>query len=323
MAEQSGRAHRRAGAWAGAGWTPRARELRTPYERERIITPLVYSARVAKRPIAEITRREITELLDLIEANNGQRSADVVLSILRRVYRWHRARDDGFISFPFIPEMSRYSAGEHARARALDDRELRGLWAALGEAGVYGLMLKFLLYTSARLREAARMRWEEIGDDGMWEVPRERNKTKKNPLARPLPAIVFEEVLDKLPRFAGCPYVFTVDGKHAFSGFSRHKKKLDIALAGQIREPWVVHDLRRTARSLMSRALVPVDHAERVLGHVIGGVRGVYDRHAFHAEKKAALEALGRLIERIVHPQENIVVADIGEAREARTRTAG
>jgi hypothetical protein len=41
----------------------------------------------------------------------------------------------------------------------------------------------------------------------------------------------------------------------------------------------------------MSRAGIPSDHAERCLGHVIGGVRGVYDRYEFHAEKKRAYEA--------------------------------
>jgi hypothetical protein len=50
----------------------------------------------------------------------------------------------------------------------------------------------------------------------------------------------------------------------------------------------------------MSRAGVDKDHAERCLGHVIGGVRGVYDRHEYHAEKQQAFEALAALIERIV-----------------------
>ena len=50
----------------------------------------------------------------------------------------------------------------------------------------------------------------------------------------------------------------------------------------------------------MSRAGVPSDHAERCLGHVIGGVRGVYDRYEYHAEKRQAYEALAAIIERIV-----------------------
>jgi hypothetical protein len=52
----------------------------------------------------------------------------------------------------------------------------------------------------------------------------------------------------------------------------------------------------------MSRAGVSSDHAERVLGHVIPGVRGVYDRHEYAAEKRAALEKLDAQIARILHP---------------------
>ena len=74
-------------------------------------------------------------------------------------------------------------------------------------------------------------------------------------------------------------------------------------------EPWVIHDLRRTARSLMSRAKVNVDVAERCLAHVIGGVRGTYDRHSFYDEKRDAFERLAALVERIVNPPTAKVVA--------------
>jgi integrase len=98
-----------------------------------------------------------------------------------------------------------------------------------------------------------------------------------------------------------CPEGFAVLGDIA-----KHKARLDAAI-GLPR--WTVHDLRRTARSLLSRAGVPADIAERCLAHAIGGVRGVYDRHAYIEEKRAAFEALASLIEQIVDP----VVAIKGE----------
>jgi integrase len=70
-------------------------------------------------------------------------------------------------------------------------------------------------------------------------------------------------------------------------------------------KPWRVHDLRRTARSLLSRVVRP-DIAERVLGHAIGGVAGIYDRHRYHDEKADALRLLAGLIDGIVHPRENV-----------------
>ena len=71
---------------------------------------------------------------------------------------------------------------------------------------------------------------------------------------------------------------------------------------------WTLHDLRRTARSLMSRAGAPSDVAERVLGHVIPGVRGVYDRHSYALEKRDALEKLAGLIGLILNPPAGNVV---------------
>jgi integrase len=92
--------------------------------------------------------------------------------------------------------------------------------------------------------------------------------------------------------------VFTTnDGLKPISSLSLFKSQLD---AASDTKGWTLHDLRRTARSLMSRAGIPSDHAERCLGHVIGGVRGVYDRHEYHTEKQQAFEALAALIERIV-----------------------
>jgi hypothetical protein len=59
----------------------------------------------------------------------------------------------------------------------------------------------------------------------------------------------------------------------------------------------------------MSRAGVPSDHAERALGHLIGGVRGVYDRHEYHRKKKQAFDALAAMVERIVNPPASNITA--------------
>jgi integrase len=101
------------------------------------------------------------------------------------------------------------------------------------------------------------------------------------------------------------PFVFSNDSGHTpISGFSKLKADFDKAVTAELGEPmpnFGLHDLRRTARSLMSRAGVPSDHAERCLGHVIPGVRGVYDRHEYRDEKARAYETLSRQVDFIVH----------------------
>lgn len=73
------------------------------------------------------------------------------------------------------------------------------------------------------------------------------------------------------------------------------------------RPGWVLHDLRRSFRTLASRAGVNADYAERALGHVIGGIRGTYDKHEYYREKQDAFEAVATLVERIVNPPANVV----------------
>jgi integrase len=233
--------------------------------------------------------------------------ADGVLSFLRRVFNWHASRSDDFAS-PIVRGMSRTRPKERARERVLSDDELRIVWAVAGRRGIFGRLVQFVLLTSARLRESANLVWTEI--DGVdWTLPSARNKTKLD-LVRPLS----KAALGVLPDRNG-PYVFSTNGHTAISGFTELKRAFDRAVTAEAGGPlprWTIHDLRRTARSLMSRAGVPSDHAERCLGHVIGGIRGTYDRHDFYVEKARAFEALAGLVDRIVNPRPNVVQMKVG-----------
>ena len=92
-------------------------------------------------------------------------------------------------------------------------------------------------------------------------------------------------------------------------GFNDRKKAFDKA-CGVCN--WTLHDLRRTARTLLSKCPgVTPDVAERCLGHAIVGVRGTYDRHDYQPEKTAAFDKLAALISRIVDPPSGDVVVPL------------
>lgn len=59
----------------------------------------------------------------------------------------------------------------------------------------------------------------------------------------------------------------------------------------------------------MSRAGISSDISERCLGHVKSGVEAVYDRHAYLKEKRDAFGKLAALVERIVNPTSDNVIA--------------
>jgi integrase len=276
--------------------------LRSLDQRRRTLERLVFKGSLGRKPIDEIGRLDVSALLDRIAKNNGPVMADRTLAIISKVMNWHATRVNDFVS-PIVRGMAKTKASERARSRVLDDDELRAVWrAAEASTEPFGTLVQFLLLTGARRSEAAKMTWSELsGVD--WLLPADRNKVKLD-LVRPLSPMALA-VIEKLPRLGKRGYVFTTDGRKPLASVTKAKVRLDAASGVT---DWTPHDLRRTARSLMSRAGVDADHAERCLGHVIGGVRGVYDRHAFHAEKKLAYEKLAALIERIVNPPgENVL----------------
>src|SRR6516164_5828929 len=210
--------------------------------------------------------------------------------MLGRLCNWHASRSDEFRS-PIVRGMARINPKERERDRILSNDELRLVWAAC--SGVYGAFLRFLLLTAVRRSEAAGMQWSEL-DGSLWTIPAARMKGKVEHVV-PLSAAALA-ILDER-RSAAMPF-----GRSIAS--SQRKTEFDAIVSIA---PWRLHDLRRTARSLMSRAGVNKDIAERCLAHAIGGVSGVYDRHAYLEEKKAAFDALAGLVQRIVDPQPNLV----------------
>jgi integrase len=286
-------------AIAGAYFGREGGKLRSGRRQQMTLDRLVLKA-LGDRPIGEIRRSELIRLLDGIEESNGPTMADQTLAIVRKVMNWHAARSDDFRS-PIVRGMARSKPS--SRDRILSDDELRGVWAAaeprLPEP--FAALILFLLLTAARRSEATGLTWREL-DSGTWTLPAARNKVNAE-LARPLSKAAVD-LLARLPRIAGCEYVFTGDGRHALGGISRRKPAFDQECGAT---GWTIHDLRRTARSLLSRAGVSADIAERCLGHVIPGVRGVYDRHKFQTEMREAYEALAAQIDRIIHPRPNVL----------------
>jgi integrase len=257
------------------------------------------------RPIESIARSDIVRLLDQIEDERGPFMANRILAIINPVFNWHATRSDTFRS-PIVRGMQRID--ERARSRVLSDEELRAIWRATEEyRHPFSAMLRFILLTATRRNEAGQIkRCEIIGTE--WTIPAARYKTGINHVI-PLSSMAQEVLAQMEGNFPGPlmadAFIFTTNGKQAIGGLTRHKQIVDKA-SGVV--GWTIHDLRRTARSLMSRAGVGSDIAERCLGHVIGGVRGIYDRHEYLEEKRRAFEALAAQIERIINPPADNVV---------------
>lgn len=312
QAQAAARDRNRFGAVADRFLKMHAVNIRTTRETVRIID--VYLRPLfGDRQINDIGRADIVALLDKVESKTfkgakgkmlgGPVQADRVLAQLRKLMNWHATRDDTFQS-PIVPGMARTKPRERARTRVLSDAEIRLIWPSLH--GTYGNALKVLFYTAQRVGEVGQMRRSQIGPDGVWEIPAQAYKGKR-PQFVPLTSEA-TAVIEGQPQVDGADLVFGAerDPTKQITIWSIYKAELDAKIAaandGATLSHWVIHDIRRTCRTLMSRAGVRPDIAERVLGHIIPGVEGVYDRHAYVEEKRRALEALAAQLDLILNP---------------------
>jgi integrase len=259
---------------------------------------------IGKIGIYDLRRSHVAKMLDAIEDASGPVMADRTRAYLRKALSWYAERDDQFNhNAAFVKVEPRANPKERARTRVLSDAEIRVLWPLLDHAGTFGALVKVLLLTAQRRDEVARMSRQEIGPDKVWVIPAARYKTKI-PNAVPLSKAALA-VIEMQPTMDGSDYIFASRLGTPFTAFGKNKAALDRAMLAELRDRggdkaelpnWTLHDLRRTAKTLMTRAGVRPDVSERVLGHVIGGVEGTYDRHSYEVEKRDALEKLATVI---------------------------
>lgn len=273
-----------------------ARQLRTGKEVQRLLEKHVLP-HWCDRVFVDIKRSDIAKLLDHIEDEHGAWTSDAVLTVLRTLSTWYAGRDDSYVP-PFVRGMKRVPSQARKRSRVLTDTELAAVWRAAEANGAFGAFLRLALLTGQRREKLVQMRFSDVSADGVWTIPTEARE-KGNAGTLQLPKLALD-IIAQQPRISQSPFVFPAKrGDGPISGHSKFKATFDkkCGVTG-----WAVHDLRRSARSLMARAGVPGPIAERVLGHAIAGVEGIYDRHRYEHEKADALQKLADLITNIINP---------------------
>jgi integrase len=291
-----------------AQWMKRhvdAKGLRSKHEIERFVERMKKAW--VGRDFISIRRGDVAKLLDQIEDKHGARQADYALAVIRGMANWYATRHENYTS-PVVKGMKRTNPKETQRKRILDDDEIRAVWRLAEANDTFGAIVRILLLTAQRLEKVSALRWQDVSVDGVWTIPAEvREKGNAGDLLLPNAAL---DIIKAQPHFVDNPFVFAGRHEKHFNNFSNSKAAFDAKLVaiGNELPPWVLHDLRRTARSLMSRAGVRPDIAERVMGHAIVGVEGIYDRHSYRDEKADALRRLAALIETILYtPVDNVV----------------
>jgi integrase len=249
------------------------------------------------RLIADIGRRDVLDVIDAIVDRGSPICACRVHAHLHRLFKWSVGR--GIINSNPMADMPR-PASATKRERVLSDDELRAVWQASKQLGwPFGTAIQLLILTGARREEIGQLRWSEI-DAQEIKLAGERTKNGEShgiPLSKAALSII-----ETANRIAGSAFVFSFNGTKPIVGWSQAKTRLD-ELAKI--SPWRIHDLRRTTATGLQKLKTPLQVTEAILGHTAGsraGIIGIYQRHDYADEKRAALEAWGAHVMALVQP---------------------
>lgn len=269
---------------------------------------------LADKPAGSIKRTDVLCMLEGIAAKRLKRMPGKgdrpiaetrnIQNALNTMFRWALSEELIEVNPMVTIRKDRFGTAV-ARDRVLDDGEIVKFWRAMERIGwPFGPIGKLLLLTGQRRGEVGGMTWSELDlDRCLWTIPRERAKNDKLHLVHLSPLAM--SIIRGLPHIkTDGDWVFPNDGGTKHVGeYDRGKKAADALMPGI--PPWVWHDLRRTATTIMAKCGIAPHVADRVLNHqsgTISGVAAVYNRFSYIEERKEALEKLGQYIESLVTP---------------------
>jgi integrase len=243
--------------------------------------------------VDKVTRRDVADLLTAIAASSGPVMANRVRSSIVAMFGWAMRAGRAETN----PAAFTNKEPEKARSRVLSDAELAKVWAALPE-GDFATTVRLLMLTGQRREEIGSLAWSEIDlKRGTITLPPERVKNNRQhviPMSQPVRALI--EGVRKTP---GRDFVFGI-GEGGFSGWSRCKERLDVAVG---MTDWTLHDIRRSVATGMADLGVEPHIIEATLNHVTGhkaGVAGIYNRSNYSDAVRDALALWGEHVTKMV-----------------------
>ena len=245
-------------------------------------------------PATDLTPKAVKAVLNVIADDGRKATAQLSGAYGRACYGWAIDKDllveNPFARLKLVAVAS--------RERVLSDEELVAIWGATKGPGVYNAIVRMLILTGQRRAEVAGMTWREIAPDlSTWTIPENRTKNRTAhivPLSPQVQTII--KSTHRTSKDDGEPEFVFRGLAGAFNGFSKAKTALDED--GGVAD-WRLHDLRRTMATGLQKLGVRLEVTEAVLNHVSGsraGIVGVYQRHEWADEKRAALNAWGEHI---------------------------
>jgi integrase len=259
-------------------------------------------AALLDKPPADLTRADFRAVLDAAVARDAPISGKRAARYLRRVLSWAVEREMLTANPAAGLDLDELTRPEHERQRVLTDEELRRLWLAAKDGGVFGGLAHFYLLTGLRREEAASLRWSDIDGRVVLVGGTKSGQPHRLPLSAAAVAII-----EAQPRRSEFIFTTAVGTTVSSPSSNWHRVRAKLAKASAT-SGWTWHDLRRTCRTLLARIGTDDLVAELILNHALPGkLRRTYVLHRYEEEMHEALERLAGFLEKIVSGEANVV----------------
>jgi len=258
---------------------------------------------IGSKPVRDVTTEDVRAIIWKKKEEGFDAAAGNIRGVLKRLFDY--AMTAGLLSVnPVLALPMRHVHKAKSRDRALSPDEIRKFLVAAFESNIrrqFKIGLHLILLTMVRKSELLLARWEHVDlEQAEWHIPAEHSKTGK-------PHIVFLSsqsvaLFKELHALAGGSSL-VMPGRGSLTKPFAHNainSALKVALEGQDIPAFTIHDLRRTASTLLHENGWASDVVEKALNHTIGGVRGVYNRAEYETQRREMLQFWADYIEQLL-----------------------
>jgi integrase len=242
------------------------------------------------------------------ETNRG--NAGAIHKTLNTMLKWCRARNIIQSSVFFDIDFNAVGKPPNRGERNLQMYEVGTLWVEIGQTHATPAIKacsKLLVIFGARnseIREALRTEFDL--ERAIWTLPSSRSKTNKV-IRRPIPDMARRIILDLDDTYGMDGYL--IPGLHNRTHMTAHSlNRFIIRTWGKMSakskiEKFTPHDFRRTLATRLSEREVLPHVTEKMLGHELGGIMAVYNKHDWIDEQLKAYELWCEMISEAAQEQ--------------------
>lgn len=289
----------------GRKWMDQAAMADSTRDMRRAIFDREIMPRWSNRLLAEITADDLRAECAAIVERGAPATAIHVRDIVKQIYRYAILHGEKVVN-PADDVAPSSIASFVPRDRALSPTEVRIMLGQLEHVPTLPtirLGLRFLLLSMVRKNELREAVWTEVDfENAVWTIPKERMKR-----SRPHNVYLSRQMLDMLIALKTCagnsPYVlpsrYEADAPMSRATFNR----ITTAVVKRAQDrglplaPFTVHDLRRTASTLLHEMGFDSDWVEKCLAHEERSSRSVYNKAEFEAQRRHMIQEWSNAVE--------------------------